>query len=167
MRIALRMNVALRTIDQRWNLEFADEVCRHEMPWVARLNTRVAGASQQQRQPADFQVGAATNQQVCAPGRRDQAGPCLEMVRVLKRSRCDCKICVFTCQLFHKRSPLRFTGENFESICTQGCDHQQQCNKSFHRRSLKQAVEKSCFSAACWPVQGCAVIFAGCKPSKM
>src|SRR4029079_9116247 len=65
VRIAERMDVALRPVNRGRYLEASHEVCGHEVAGLTRLQFRIARSLQQHRQPADLEVRAAADQQIC------------------------------------------------------------------------------------------------------
>ena len=120
VRVALRVHVTLRTIDIRRDLDAPHVVRCEEMAGAAGLYVRVARASQEQRQPADLEVGAGADQQVRAAGPRDQARSCLQHMRILERGRRLGDPGIVAGQFLDQRGPLRFAAEHVQRACRDG-----------------------------------------------
>jgi hypothetical protein len=120
MGIALRMYIALRAIDARRNLDAAHVFSRQEISRVTGLDFRIAGATQQKRQPADFEVRAGTDNEIRAPHRSDQAWSCLQSMRVLECRQRDRYVGIVAGKFLYQRAPFGFAGENLERIRRSG-----------------------------------------------
>src|SRR6185436_15697138 len=112
VRIAGRMDVAVRAIEPRWNFEPVNELGCSDESGLAWLNFLVSRGLLQHREPADFQLRTSANRQIGAAHVRNQARPRFDAVRVLHCIRRlvyrDFVAAEFGCQ----RCPFRQAGED-------------------------------------------------------
>jgi hypothetical protein len=78
------MHVAVGAVDRGRHIEAIDQRRRLEIPRPAGLDGRVPGIALDQRQPADFQIGARRDEQLRLPRLGQQRGLGLDPVRVLE-----------------------------------------------------------------------------------
>ena len=84
VRIAGSMDVAPGTIEHRRHVEHGHVACRFEIARTAGLDIGIAGIAHDERQPADFKIGASRHDQIGAPRLRQQRRPRLDAVRILQ-----------------------------------------------------------------------------------
>ena len=121
MRVAVRMNVALRTVDRARHFELLHEVGGHEVTGLARPHLAVAGSLNQQRQPAHLEIGARADQQIRRAHARDQAGPRFDAMRILQRGGRLVDRYFVAADLVRQRRPFRLARENIDSGVRVGC----------------------------------------------
>jgi len=85
------MHIACSPVQQCRHLQARHQQGRFQIAWRVRLDLRVTGLAQEDRQPADFQVSAGADQKIGRTHLGDQAGAGLDAVRILqsRRSRVD------------------------------------------------------------------------------
>ena len=127
MRITFRVDfahAAIHVIVGRMQLCM---VGRKEQSHASGLNVRVRRPLKQHGQPAGFQRSAGAHSNIRAPHRRNQAWPCLNVMRILEMTgrRGDLGI---RCQRPNQGRPLRFTGEHTKlGLGRDGCHYQHKC----------------------------------------
>ena len=84
-------DIAFAAIDSVRQFDAAYEICCQQVARAAGLYRRIAGPAQQQREPADLEIGTGADQQIGASHRRDQTRLRFQPVRILvcRGGRCD------------------------------------------------------------------------------
>src|SRR5262245_30559726 len=114
VRIASRVKVAERTVDDLWDFEPGDVLRGFEVPRTPELDLAVSALGEQQRNPANLQLRARADEQIGRADARDQAGTRFDTVRVLQRSRRRVHVHLVATDLLSEGSPLRFASEDIE-----------------------------------------------------
>ena len=105
-------------------------------PGCPGCTLRVARLLQQQRQPADLELGAGADQQVGVARARDQARPGLDLVRVLQRGGGDRHVDLVAAELLRERAPFGLAGEHAQ----RGVRRQREQQRAAPRRSGSRAI---------------------------
>ena len=111
MRIAERVNIALRAVDPSGSVEAQDETTGLEVAVATGHHAPIVRLLQQGGKPADFELCAAANYEVGLSDPRDQAGSCLDVMRILQRGSGGIGLDEITADLLCQRRPLGLTGE--------------------------------------------------------
>ena len=114
VRIASRVDVAKRAIDDPGNLQPDDELRSFEVSGRSRLDPAVAGLNQQQRNPAYLQFGPGTDHQIRTAGARNQARACFDAMRILLGGGRVVHIDLVATQFLRQRAPFGLAGKNIE-----------------------------------------------------
>jgi hypothetical protein len=141
VRIALRMNVAERTIDSRGHFEQVELRRRLEVARRARLDARIARFLHEDRQPADFELRAGGDHQVGRAGARNETGLGVDAVDVLQRARRNVDIHAVATELGGQGAPIRRRGENLECGLRRNRSGQKQ-----HRQQSAREMNHHCDS---------------------
>ena len=114
VRIAARMDVAHRAIDDLGNLDARDELRGFQVTRRPGLDSRVAGLREKQRQPADFEIRAGTQQEVGRARSRNQAGTRLDAMRILQCRGGRVDRDPIAADLVRKRRPFGLAGQDVD-----------------------------------------------------
>jgi hypothetical protein len=106
VRVAERMDVAHRAVELRGHLEKSQ--CRRRLEITRRpaLDLRVAGLLQQDRQPADLELGAIRDDEIGRARARNQARLRVHAMHVLHRRGCGVDVDVIAAELGRERAPV-------------------------------------------------------------
>ena len=107
MRIAAGVDIAFGAIEARRLLEERHVGRRLEVPRLARLDRGIARLLRDERQPADFELGAGRDDEIGASCARDKAGLRLDVVRVLQRVGRNVDLDLVATELLRERAPFR------------------------------------------------------------
>src|SRR5438876_671976 len=114
VRIAAGMEVTERAVYDFWNFQPDDVLRGFEITRAAELDSGVPALREQERNPADLQLRAGTDQQVSGADSGNQAGPRFDAVWVLQCGRCKIDRYLVSAQLLRQGTPLGLAGEYVE-----------------------------------------------------
>jgi hypothetical protein len=83
VRITLRVDIALAAIHVGRSTDSKDETAGFHIAIIARQDLAIVRLLQERWQPANLELRAAADDEVRATYLCDQAGPCLDVVRIL------------------------------------------------------------------------------------
>src|SRR5712691_7188876 len=83
VRVPQRVNVALRAIEARGNLQHLDAIRRHNTSRRSGRDLRVARVLEQRWQPSELQLGATFDERVSPIERHDVTRLRIDVVRIL------------------------------------------------------------------------------------
>jgi hypothetical protein len=114
VRIAGRMDVAERAVDHARHLQLDDVLRCLDVARRPGLDAIIAALREEQRQPADLELGSRADDEVGVAHARDEARPRLDAVRVLLRRRRRKRRHLVAAQLLRERGPFRLASKHIE-----------------------------------------------------
>ena len=114
VRVAARVQIALAAIDRRRSFKQANRARRFEEAGLAGNDAPIARLLRDKREPCDFKLSARADGDVCRACAGDEAGPRLDLVRILTADSGVVDIDVIAADFGGERAPFRFAREHVE-----------------------------------------------------